>query len=153
MVQLVQLRYSWCNWCNYGIVGAIGAIMIQLVQLERIMTMIYPERESKNLELKSQLPNFHNLIKTCVAFANGSGGKIVIGVNDGTREIVGVDHKTRDRIYDELPNSLYDATSPSLLAEIYEKRFDKASVVIIEIPSSIKKPVFIKTEGIPKGVY
>jgi len=39
------------------------------------------------------------------------------------------------------------------LAEIYEKRFGDLSVIIIDVPSSIKKPVFIKNEGIPQGVY
>lgn len=117
------------------------------------MTNTYPDRESKLLEFKSRLVTFSSLIKTCVAFANGVGGKIIIGIEDKTRKIIGVDEATRDRIYDEFPNSLYDATQPPLLAEIYERRFSNASVVIIEIPSSIKKPVFVKNEGIPKGVY
>lgn len=128
-------------------ISAIGAI----ARFE--MSYVYPERESKSVEFKSQLPNFYNLIKTCVAFANGIGGRIIIGVNDKSREIVGVDDKVRDRIYDEFPNSLYDATSPNLLAEIYEKRFIDLNVIIIEIPSSIKKPVFIKKEGVPTGIY
>jgi len=113
----------------------------------------YPDRESKSLEFKLQIPAFHNLVKTCVAFSNGMGGKIVIGVEDHSREVIGINEETRNRIYGEFPNSLYDATSPGLLAEIYEKRFDDASVIIIEIPSSIKKPVFVKSEGTPKGIY
>ncbi len=113
----------------------------------------YPERESKSLDFKLQIPAFPNLVKTCVAFANGVGGKIVIGVEDTSREVLGVSEETRNRIYDEFPNSLYDATSPGLLAEIYEKRFDDVSVIIIEIPPSIKKPVFVKSEGNPKGIY
>jgi len=117
------------------------------------MQDIYPDRESRSLEFKSTLPHFSHLIKTCVAFANGLGGKIIIGIDDKSRKIIGVDDKVRDRIYDEFPNSLYDATSPGLLAEIYEKRFNDLSVMIIEIPTSIKKPVFIKNEGIPHGVY
>lgn len=114
--------------------------------------MMYPERESKHLEFKSQLPKLSKLVKTCVAFANDFGGKIIIGVDDdGT--ILGIDENTRDRVYEQFPNSLYDATSPGLLAEIYEKRFDDKVVIIIEIPHSIKKPVCVKDEGIPKGVY
>lgn len=119
----------------------------------RQMKYTYSERESKSLEFKSQLPNFHNLIKTCVAFANGVGGKIIIGVEDKTRQIIGVNDAVRNRIYDEFPNSIYDATSPGLLVEIYEKRFNDLSVLIIEVPCSIKKPVFIKSEGTPKGIY
>ena len=114
---------------------------------------IYPERESKSLEFKSQLPKFINLIRTCVAFANGVGGKIIIGIDDNTLEVIGIDDKTRDRIYNEFPNSLYDATSPALLAEIYEQRFNDESVMIIEIPFGFRKPVCVKEEGIPGGVY
>jgi ATP-dependent DNA helicase RecG len=145
---MVQFKKYWCNWCNLAIIGAIGAIMEV-----NPMRYVYPERESKSLEFKSEVPNFNNLIKTCVAFANGMGGKIIIGVDDKSREIIGIDERVRNRIYDEFPNSLYDATSPSLLAEIYEKRLYELNVIIIEIPYGIKKPVFIKSEGTPKGVY
>lgn len=117
------------------------------------MKYIYPERESKSLEFKSQLPHFNSLIKTCVAFANGIGGKIIIGIDDKTKEVIGINDNIRDRIYDHFPNSLYDSTSPNLLVEIYEKRFNDVSVVIIDVPSSIKKPVFIRSEGIPNGIY
>lgn len=113
----------------------------------------YPERESKSLEFKSRLPAFSALIKTCVAFANGCGGKIIIGIEDKTRAIVGVTDEIRHRLYDDFPNSLYDMTSPGLLANIYEQSFDGSSVMIIEIANGVKKPVFIKKEGIPKGVY
>lgn len=115
---------------------------------------IYPEQESKSLEFKSRPPaKLLALIKTCVAFANGVGGKIIIGVDDKTKEILGVDDKIRDRIYNEFPNSLFDATSPALSAEIYEKRFGDKSVMIIEIPFSFRKPAYVKREGIPDGVY
>jgi ATP-dependent DNA helicase RecG len=54
---------------------------------------------------------------------------------------------------DEFPNSLYDSTSPSLIAQIYEKNFNDHSVIIIKIPQCLKKPCFNKKEGTPKGVY
>lgn len=113
----------------------------------------FDERESKTLELKSILPKFGPLIKTCIAFANGTGGRIVIGVKGDSLEICGINEKIRKRVYDEFPNSLYDSTSPNLLAQIYEKNFNKHSVIIIKIPQSLKKPCFNKKEGIPKGVY
>lgn len=116
-------------------------------------TAIYPERESKSLELKSTLPKLLSLVKTCIAFANGSGGSIVIGVEDKTRKIIGVTEETRDKIYDDFPNSLYDSTGPNLFAQIYEKNLDDLSVLIIKVPPSIKKPYFLKSEGMPKGVY
>ena len=117
------------------------------------LTPLFSEKESKTLEFKSKLPNFINLIKTCIAFANGIGGKIIIGIDDKTRQSIGIEDKERDRLYDDFPSSLYDSTSPSLFAQIYEQRFDDLSVLIIEIPLSPKKPYFLKIEGIPNGIY
>ena len=118
-----------------------------------VKKQFFEERESKTLELKSTLPKFETLIKTCIAFANGLGGRIVIGVEDANLEICGINEKIRKRVYDEFPNSLFDSTSPNLLVQIYEKNFNEHSVIIIKIPQSLKKPCFNKKEGIPKGVY
>ena len=43
--------------------------------------------ESKTLELKRELPSAEHIAKTVIAFANTSGGKLVIGVDD-ERKIV-----------------------------------------------------------------
>ena len=115
--------------------------------------MIYPERESKNLEFKSELPIFKALIKTCVAFANGIGGEIIIGVEDETRKLLGVDDATKERVYEDFPNSLYDSTQPSLVPQIYEKLMGNESVIVINIAPTNRKPCFIKSSGIPNGVY
>ncbi len=117
------------------------------------MSHVYPERESKTLEFKSQVPSFLSLIKTCVAFANTAGGSIIIGVEDNDRKIVGITDKDRRRLYDDFPNSLYDSTSPGILAHIYEKNLGDSSIMIIEVPFSPKRPVYIKKEGASNGVY
>lgn len=115
--------------------------------------MAFNEHESKHLEFKSEPPAFHKLIKTCVAFANGIGGEIVIGVDDRTQKIIGIDDKTRERIYENFPNALYDSTQPSLIPQIYERLIDKKSVLIIKIAPTNRKPCFVKSAGIPEGVY
>ena len=46
------------------------------------MTTYFPDRESKILEFKSVVKNFDKITKTAVAFANGVGGKIIVGVED-----------------------------------------------------------------------
>ena len=48
--------------------------------------------ESAALEFKSEFPSKDkSFLKTVVAFANGSGGRILIGVGNDGRSIVGVD--------------------------------------------------------------
>lgn len=47
--------------------------------------------ESKNVEFKVQRPKDSvKYMKTIVAFSNGEGGRIVFGVDDVTREVVGI---------------------------------------------------------------
>ena len=48
--------------------------------------------ESKNVEFKENLPEKSiKYMKSVVAFANGTGGKIIFGIVDKTREVVGFD--------------------------------------------------------------
>ena len=48
--------------------------------------------ESKNVEFKENLPEKSiKYMKSVVAFANGTGGKIIFGIADKTREVVGFD--------------------------------------------------------------
>ena len=114
---------------------------------------IYSGRESKTLEFKSTVKKFAGITKTAIAFANGVGGKIIIGIEDKSQTIIGIDHKVRDLIYNDFPNSLYDSTSPRLIPQIYEQRIADKIVLIIEIPPSFKKPCFLLSEGSIKGVY
>lgn len=48
--------------------------------------------ESKNTEFKEMLPKESDrFVKTIIGFANSHGGKMLVGIEDGTRKIVGVD--------------------------------------------------------------
>ena len=57
--------------------------------------------ESKNIEYKVTLPDkSEKYMKTIVAFANTQGGKLIVGIDDKTHQIVGVesdmDFQSRD---------------------------------------------------------
>jgi ATP-dependent DNA helicase RecG len=122
-------------------------------RIDAIESIIYPERESKTLELKSRLPDFRSLAKTCIAFANCAGGEIVIGVEDGSRKVVGISDSERDRLYDAFPSSLYDLVSPSLIPHIYEKNINNKCVMIVKIWPGDCLPYFLKSLGTPAGVF
>lgn len=117
------------------------------------MTEDYPLQESKTLEFKSDLPSFPTLLKTAVAFANGVGGKIIFGVDDKTKKLVGVSEKTKKALYKQFLDCLYDSTQPAILGRIFEQNLNENTVLILEIPSVSKKPCYLKKEGIPKGVF
>lgn len=47
--------------------------------------------ESKNIEYKEMVPeDSQKYMKSVVAFANGDGGRIVFGIEDGTMQVVGI---------------------------------------------------------------
>ncbi len=49
--------------------------------------------ESKNIEYKVSLPDKNEkYMKTIVAFANTQGGKRIVGVDDKTHQVVGVEN-------------------------------------------------------------
>lgn len=116
-------------------------------------SIIFPERESKLLEFKSKVTDFSALIKTSIAFANAAGGRIIIGIDDKTRKIVGLTEKERMRLHDDFSNSLYDSASPNLVPQIYDQNFGEHTVTIIEIPASPRKPYFLKSAGVANGTY
>ena len=111
--------------------------------------------ESKTLEFKEDIPKKDQIIRTCVAFANGAGGRIIIGIGDKTKNIIGVSVKTRDKIFDEVASSIKDSVEPYLIPEIYERNINNKTIVIIQIYPGNRPPYCIKSERHKsyKGVY
>ncbi len=52
----------------------------------------FRERESKTLEFKENTKGLLGILKTVVAFANTSGGIIVVGVKDKSKEVLGLEN-------------------------------------------------------------
>ncbi|SHH27258.1 AlbA family DNA-binding domain-containing protein [Thermosipho atlanticus] len=76
--------------------------------------------ENKNLEFKEKLSskNKESFLKTVVAFANGSGGKIIFGIKDGTKEIVDVPDKEIVSLKDRIANMVHDKCHPTIILDI-----------------------------------
>ena len=54
-------------------------------------------------------------MKTIVAFANTQGGKLIVGVNDRTHEIVGVENEILFQIMDGIANAVSDSCMPQII--------------------------------------
>ena len=115
--------------------------------------MKYPLPESKNLELKETPSDFQKLIRTCTAFANGTGGKIVIGVEDSTLCILGVEQSVIEHMMESFPQAVYQATSPPIFVEIMPQDIAGKTVLNITVPRGMRNIFCVKSEGKPKGVY
>lgn len=111
------------------------------------------ERESRILEYKREVSDLRKLAKTVVAFANGDGGRIVIGVDDRTRKVVGLRPDTVDNLLESIPCSLADSVEPSVFPQIFEKTIEDRETLVVQVFPANQKPCFIASEGLEKGVY
>lgn len=68
--------------------------------------------ESKNVEFKENLPEKSiKYMKSVVAFANGNGGKIIFGIADKTREVIGFGKEEVFKIMDAIANAVSDTST------------------------------------------
>lgn len=110
--------------------------------------------ESVNIEFKVEVPKkSEKYIKSVIAFANTAGGKIVIGVDDETHEIVGVDKDEVFKIMDNITNTISDMCYPQIFPNIGVDTVDGKSIIVIEIYPGASRPYYIKSLGKEVGTY
>ena len=83
--------------------------------------MLYKEDfgEGKNIEFKREIPKRHEkLLKDVIAFSNSTGGKIFIGIEDKTNEVIGIGEKNPFRLADDISNMIFDSCTPIIDPEI-----------------------------------
>ena len=83
--------------------------------------------ESKNVEFKENLPEKSiKYMKSVVAFANGTGGKIIFGIADKTREVVGFDKEDVFKKMDAIANAVSDSCRQLMARRLLWQKFLKA---------------------------
>ena len=106
--------------------------------------------EDSTLELKRVLlsgsrvssPNRNEFADELAAFANGRGGTLVLGVDDKTREVLGIPLESLDAVETWVREICNDSVKPSLDADILKFELSDASgtlvpVVRIEVPRGL----------------
>ena len=110
--------------------------------------------ESKNVEFKVQRPDKSiKYMKTVVAFANGKGGQIIFGIDDKTREVVGIPEDKVFQEIDAITNAISDSCEPTIIPDVYLQNINDKPVIVAEIRAGRQKPYYIKTDGMENGVY
>ena len=110
--------------------------------------------ESKNVEFKETLPEKSiKYMKSVVAFANGTGGKIIFGIADKTREVVGIDKEDVFKKMDAIANAVSDSCEPAIIPDITLQTVDDKTVIVAEISEGRQRPYYIKDLGREGGVY
>lgn len=109
--------------------------------------------ESKTLEFKSKLPDkSETYMKTIIAFANTSGGKLVIGIDDN-KSIVGVNKDDVFELTDRVTNAISDACEPQIVPDISTTTIDDKCILVIKIYPGANRPYYLKSKGKERGTY
>lgn len=109
---------------------------VVMLNKENIKSLI-ASGEGYNLEFKKSIPSkVKEVTEEICAFANASGGTLLLGVDD-SNVVQGVVFNNTKR--SALQNSINEI-SPVLHCEVYTVNVDAKDIVVIEIPSGDNKP-------------
>ena len=110
--------------------------------------------ESKNIEYKITLPDkSEKYMKTIVAFANTQGGKLIVGIDDKTHEIVGVTNEILFQLMDGIANAISDSCMPQIIPDIEPRTIDGKTVIIVSVEAGKNRPYYLKSKGKENGTY
>jgi ATP-dependent DNA helicase RecG len=103
---------------------------------EKELYNLIEQGEGENLELKS---NFNNeLIETLVVFANTSGGRVILGIND-QNNLTGI--KLNSESLQNRINEIKNKTSPSLIPDVSIINSGEKAIVVFSVQEYPIKPV------------
>ena len=115
------------------------------------LQVLLKQPEGKSLEFKRDLSSPDGVLKTIVAFANGSGGVLLIGVLDASRRVAGV--KEPQATEERLASLISDHITPRLVPEIEVISWRRTHVLAIQVHPSQSRPHYLKREGLEGGAY
>ena len=107
--------------------------------------------EGKTLEFKRDLSSPDGVLKTLVAFANTAGGTLLIGVEDATRHVRGVNDPLD--LEERLASLVSDSIIPRLIPELEILPWRRTQLLAVQAHPSPSRPHYLKREGRESGVY
>ena len=110
-------------------------------------TPFWLQPESRRLEFKEAWPGGDKIARTTAAFANGAGGRIVFGVRNEPRAVLGLSDSDLFRLEEQVINHIVDRCAPAIVPEVFIQNADGASLLVVEIYPGSRKPYHLKKSG------
>jgi len=138
--EILDFRRIYLNWPS----SPSKDVVIDVKEGD-VLEMI-KQGENQYVEFKRELNNRdkEEFAETAVAFANGKGGTILIGVDDKSN-IIGCD---QDKIEEAIVSSLKSRCDPFIAPEIKKVTTDDGSIFVIRINEGTNKPYTLRDKGI-----
>ena len=112
--------------------------------------VLLTRQENKTLEFKLELSSPKNILKTLVAFANTAGGILLIGIEDGTRAVLGIENPLDEE--ERLCSLIADAIEPRLVPDVAIVNWKGRALLAVEVYPSALRPHWLKAQGMESGV-
>jgi predicted HTH transcriptional regulator len=107
--------------------------------------------EGKTLEFKRDLSSPNGILKTLVAFANTAGGTVVVGVEDGSKNVRGVTDVLASE--EKLASLIADSICPHLVPDIEVVPWRNLNVLAVQVYPSNTRPHYVQRLGPEDGVF
>lgn len=106
--------------------------------------------EGKTLEFKRDLSSPDGVLRSIVAFSNTAGGTLLIGVEDGTGHVRGIQSPLESE--ERLANLISDTILPRLVPELEILPWRNTQVLAVRVYPSPSRPHYLKSRGPENGV-
>ncbi len=106
--------------------------------------------EGKTLEFKENTLSLQKIIQTIIAFANTAGGTLIVGVQDKTKEVIGLQDIQKDE--EKIANAVAESIEPLLIPTFHRYTWRKRDVLIIVVDHSFG-PYYLKAKGIEHSTF
>lgn len=111
------------------------------------------KEESNKIEYKKVLPKEPvKWLKTIVSFSNTSGGELIIGIEDETLEVFGI-NEVRSVFEQKIMETIFHNVDPKPIINIVFKNMNEKDIVIIQVAKGNEQPYYIKKLGLEDGCY
>ncbi len=114
------------------------------------ISALLSQDESSQLEFKELLPTNEKLAALFCAFANTSGGDLIVGVEDGTKRVLGIRESSILDIEEKISSIAATSVSPMVFPIIKSVRLNGLALLVVHIDRGFQKP-FRVTTGLNTG--
>ena len=115
------------------------------------LTETLREPEGKTLEFKRNLSSPERFLRTVVAFANTSGGTILVGIEDRSRHIRGVTEPLA--LEERAVNLISDSIRPRLMPDLEIVSYRNRHLLAVRVYPRSTRPHYIARTGPDAGTY
>ena len=108
-------------------------------------------KETERIEFKRAITD--RIVKTVIAFANGTGGDIYVGIDDFGR-VIGIDDIDGEMLW--VSNLVRDAVCPGLAQFVHIEpiELDGKRIILVNVEAGDEKPYYLAAKGlVPSGVF